>query len=148
MTLIVLAEDDEDLTDKYLTELERAGFEVIHAASGFDLKDLVKKHKPAIILSDTHLEEIDGDEACKELLREGLIDNAFLIAMSAVRDYDSCWKNVAHEFLYKASITDLGTTTNHLYQKFLANPNPRRYKDFSPICSRSQGQVGRGGNCP
>jgi len=131
MTIVVLAEDDEELYKRYIAQLKCAEFEVLHARTSMDLMDLVLEHNPEIIVSDTELGIVDyGDQTCGFLLEKGLIDNTLLIAMSSVSDYDGEWKGIAHDFLHKRGITDLGKAVRFRYEEFKKNPNMPRYKVF------------------
>ncbi len=131
MTIVLLAEDEQDLYTRYVVELERAGFNVYHATDSPGIIKIADDYNIDIIVSDTKLDNRTcGYEACKSLLDGGKINNALIVAMSMVRDNDKYWVGIAHEFYYKEGIYDLGKTVRAAYQRYLAGQMPKRYKVF------------------
>lgn len=61
-SLVLLIEDNE--TNRYLANflLEQAGLEVLHAKTGKEGLALIAKQKPALIILDIQLPEMDGYE--------------------------------------------------------------------------------------
>ena len=59
-TKILLVEDDQMIVEMYKLRMEEEGFEVILTEKGSEAIELAKKEKPAIILLDIILPEIDG----------------------------------------------------------------------------------------
>ena len=150
MTTILLAEDELELYDRYLAELERAGFNVYHTIDGTGIIKIAEEYDIDIIVSDTKLDNHTyGYEACKSLLDDGKLkkkrgidekfksdfpscknNEVFIIGMSTVRSNDEYWIGIAHEFYHKDGIYDLGKTVRCLYDEFQKNKNMRRYKVF------------------
>ena len=131
MVTVLLIEDEREEAEEYLMGLQQAGVDVVWVkkddCKGLSLDDI------EIIISDTELGSRDGDEICKELYRLGKIDNTLLIGMSSDRDNDQCWARLAHEFLYKRGITDLGKTVKLLYNVYLKHPGMPRYREYTKI---------------
>lgn len=59
---IVLVEDDHDLRFLYKDKLERNGFTVFAAADGEEGFEIIKRHKPRIILLDLLLPLLNGPD--------------------------------------------------------------------------------------
>lgn len=68
--LVLLIEDNE--TNRYLANflLEQAGLEVIHAKNGREGLALVAERRPALILLDIQLPEMDGYEVAALLRKD------------------------------------------------------------------------------
>jgi CheY-like chemotaxis protein len=60
MPTIVLIEDDGLILRMYEKKLALDGYNVIGAANGKDGLDLIKQHKPALILCDVMMPELNG----------------------------------------------------------------------------------------
>ncbi len=144
-SLVLLAEDDYDLAERYERELHAADFNVCTVDNGEELYfsarvflDLTSHLRGLkMIVSDTKLPRIDGDMACEEIIklngeeRFGDEPNKVLIVgMSTIKDNDKKWIGLAHDFFWKGSIDDLGTKVKLLYEQFQRNPDMLRYKVF------------------
>lgn len=68
--LILSVDDEQDVTSLVEFHLTRAGCDVITAASGREALELVAKRKPALILLDLMLPDIDGFGVCEILRRD------------------------------------------------------------------------------
>lgn len=64
---VLLVEDDRDLVEMYETKFKMEGFEVIKSENGLNALDLVKKEKPAVVLLDIVMPELDGFQVLKSL---------------------------------------------------------------------------------
>lgn len=64
---VLLVEDDRDLVEMYETKFKMEGFEVIKLENGLNALDLVKKEKPAVVLLDIVMPELDGFQVLKSL---------------------------------------------------------------------------------
>lgn len=60
MTYVMLVEDNQDNADLIIRALSASGFEVRHFARGLAALSSVTKDKPAVILLDFNLPDIDG----------------------------------------------------------------------------------------
>ncbi|MEZ5149256.1 MAG: response regulator transcription factor [Bacteroidales bacterium] len=79
----ILIVDDEQYTLEFLSyNLTRNGFNVVTATNG---KDAIKKaelHKPAIIVLDIMMPEMDGIETCIELRKNKLLNDSAIAFLS------------------------------------------------------------------
>ena len=57
---VLLVEDEQMIVDMYKLRLEEEGFEVFNTDKGSAALEYVEKEKPAIILLDVILPEVDG----------------------------------------------------------------------------------------
>lgn len=60
MTTILCVDDDRDVTDLVCYALERAGFATLAASSGIEALRLARTARPALIILDVHLPDMDG----------------------------------------------------------------------------------------
>jgi len=64
----ILTVDDEEGIDSFFYEFFTArNYEVLNARSGKEAVNIVKKHKPKIVLLDINMRGIDGIETLKEI---------------------------------------------------------------------------------
>ena len=96
---VLLVEDSPSRHEEYRRELEGAGFEVSSAYDGTEVAGIVESVSPRIIVSDTDLPTVDGDQAVKPLLAAGKLEGVLGVGMSSERSLEEYWKGVAHEFL-------------------------------------------------
>jgi CheY-like chemotaxis protein len=140
MTLVLLAEDDPELVEKYYPDLERAGYRVLHVDNADSMLSALRQsiNDPKsglgtieIIVSDTILNESNGHEACKEYLGMGeQAQKTLIIGMSSASNNDKKWERIAHEFLCKVEITGLGKTVRAIHDRYLAGYITKRLKEF------------------
>ncbi len=62
MTLLVLAEDDDDIRKLSARILRRAGHTVIEAVNGAEALEAVREHNPAAVISDVDMPVMTGVE--------------------------------------------------------------------------------------
>ncbi len=67
MTVILLVEDDERISDPLIRVLGAEGFEVIHTATGAAAIEAVAEHHPGLVLLDLTLPDIDGLDVCRKV---------------------------------------------------------------------------------
>ncbi|GAA2470498.1 response regulator [Winogradskya humida] len=67
MTLLVLAEDDDDIRMITARVLRRAGYTVIETADGAAALAAVREHRPAGVVSDIDMPVMSGVDLCLEL---------------------------------------------------------------------------------
>lgn len=84
----VLVVEDDDFARKYIRiTLQKAGFEVLEAASGEEALELFDKQPPKVVLLDLGLPGIDGFEVC-QMMRQQREDLAILILTGRSDDSD------------------------------------------------------------
>ena len=69
-TTILSVDDEPDVTDLVKFHLNKAGFDVVTAATGREALDEVRVVKPDLILLDLMLPDIDGFGVCEILRRQ------------------------------------------------------------------------------
>lgn len=79
LTLVVVEDDPSiaDLLDIYLRE---AGFRVLQAPSGERGLQLIEQHRPALVLLDIGLPDIDGFDVCRRVRARSNVPVLFLTA--------------------------------------------------------------------
>jgi len=107
--IILLGEDDKDVSDMYKIAFEKGGFRVIQA---FDGEEVIKKAKEElihIILLDINMPKKDGFAVLKEIAE----DETLYITLKSIpiimisnysnpQDIEFCMKNGAQDFIIKA----------------------------------------------
>ena len=83
MSKILLVEDNEMNRDMLSRRLERQGYEVVVAADGQQGLLMAEVEKPALILMDMSLPELDGWEATRRLKAEAATRHIPVIALTA-----------------------------------------------------------------
>jgi two-component system, OmpR family, alkaline phosphatase synthesis response regulator PhoP len=85
---IVLADDEEDITELLSYHLRKEGFEVIIAHNGKDALDKVIKHNPNLILLDVMMPVMTGVEACAAIRANATTSNIPIMLITArAEDY-------------------------------------------------------------
>lgn len=64
---IVVVEDEPAICNMYKMKLESSGFDVAVAFDGKEGLEVIKKHKPALILLDIKMPVMSGDEMLEKL---------------------------------------------------------------------------------
>jgi DNA-binding response OmpR family regulator len=78
---VVLVEDDPNISDLVDLYLREAGFRVLQAPTGMRGLELVDAHRPALVVLDVGLPDLDGFEVCRRLrARDSAVPVLFLTA--------------------------------------------------------------------
>ncbi|MDO8389932.1 MAG: response regulator transcription factor [Actinomycetota bacterium] len=77
---VVVVEDDPNIADLLDMYLRDAGFRVLQAATGGRGLDLIEQQRPAIVLLDIGLPDIDGFEVCRRIRARSSVPVLFLTA--------------------------------------------------------------------
>jgi DNA-binding response OmpR family regulator len=64
---LLLLEDESNLTRAIIRELERAGYEVLHAGDGLAALELHASQQPDAIILDWMLPQLDGLEVLRRI---------------------------------------------------------------------------------
>ncbi|OGO33461.1 MAG: DNA-binding response regulator [Chloroflexi bacterium RBG_16_57_11] len=83
--LILVVDDEPNIVQLACIYLEREGYRVVTATDGSVALQLVERHKPALIVLDVMLPELDGLEVCRRLRAAR---NPIAILMCTARDED------------------------------------------------------------
>lgn len=86
---ILVVDDDEAIVEMFTELLERDGrFEVQTASSGFDAGLMCDKFRPALMLLDFKLPDINGNVVCTRIRANPEFDHIKIIIVSGVADPD------------------------------------------------------------
>lgn len=83
MARIVVIEDERDLQKVLEFNLKQAGHQVYCAVGGREGLDLVREHRPDLVLLDLMLPDIPGTEVCKSLRRHPQFGGVAIIMLTA-----------------------------------------------------------------
>lgn len=83
---IVLAEDEPDIRQNLTRLLKLEGFEVWAAANGREALDLIRTHRPDLVISDVMMPEMTGHELARTLRADATLDQIPLILLTARAD--------------------------------------------------------------
>lgn len=83
---LVVVEDDANIADLLDLYLRQAGFRVLQASTGTRGLELVQQHRPALVLLDVGLPDIDGFEVCRQLRTRSNVPVLFLTARDGELD--------------------------------------------------------------
>lgn len=82
MVLLLVVEDNEMNADMLIRRLQRKGFTTAWAVNGVQALDMLEKLKPALILMDLSLPEMDGYQATR-IIKRGPWHDIPVIALTA-----------------------------------------------------------------
>lgn len=82
MALLLVVEDNEMNADMLIRRLNRKGFETAWAINGVQALEMLERLKPALILMDLSLPEMDGYQATR-IIKSGPLRNIPVIALTA-----------------------------------------------------------------
>jgi len=83
--LVLVVDDEPSIVQLTRLYLERDGYRVIEAGDGKSALDAIRRERPALVLLDIMLPEIDGLEVCRSLRAE---KNQVPVIMVSARDED------------------------------------------------------------
>ena len=84
--LIFVVDDDQDIRELLQEYLSKAGYQVITAANGDEMKLLMKHHKPALIVLDIMMPGEDGFTLCRQVRHYSHVPIIMLTAASDETD--------------------------------------------------------------
>ena len=79
---IMIADDDSDILDVIRITLEAEGYQIIEAHDGEEAVDMVKKSAPDLLITDFKMPKMCGDEVCKTLKQDILIQHMPIIMLT------------------------------------------------------------------
>jgi two-component system response regulator MtrA len=86
MTLIMVVDDDQDLSEMLGIVLNGAGYEVDLVNRGDQVMDLLRVQKPDLVLLDVMLPGMDGIEVAKAIREESMVPIVMLTAKGDTHD--------------------------------------------------------------
>ncbi len=107
-TKILVVEDDVYYADIYRIELVKIGCEVVVAANGKEAVDLVKKHKPKLVILDLILPVMDGFETLQIIKEDNELSSIRVMVVSNLEqpeDIQRARKLGADEYMVKIENT-------------------------------------------
>ena len=105
---IIVAEDDQFLSNAYRVKLTKEGYDVKMVADGIELIDLLKTDKPNLIILDLLMPKKDGFEALKEIKADpNLKDIPIIIAsnLGQSNDINMGLKLGAQDYIVKSDLS-------------------------------------------
>ena len=67
MKKILIADDEPDVLDLVRTLFSKTGYEVIEAKNGAQAWDLVRQHRPDLVLVDYRMPLLNGIQVCQKI---------------------------------------------------------------------------------
>jgi DNA-binding response OmpR family regulator len=105
---ILLVEDDESLSNVYVTRFEAEGFDVRRVGNGEDALATAINYQPDIILLDIMMPKVDGFDVLDILKNTNKTKDLKIIMLSALSqemDIDKAKKLGADDYLIKSEVT-------------------------------------------
>ncbi|WP_435011189.1 response regulator [Tundrisphaera lichenicola] len=122
---IVLADDDDDLRAIYAPCLRAAGHVVWEAAGGAEALELVRKHRPKLLILDVWMPGVSGFEVLEQLRHDPAASNLKVMMLSNLGDADTrleCFEmGVVDYFIKGLSLVELREAVARL---LLDGPSP------------------------
>ena len=82
-TLVLVAEDDEDILLLVATRLERDGFEVLVARDGTEALALAEERRPALAVVDVGMPGLDGFELTARIRADETLHGMLIVLLTA-----------------------------------------------------------------
>src|SRR4051812_32978278 len=76
--LILIVDDDPNMREIVRFALEKEGLAAVQAKSGVEALQAFREKKPALIVLDIMMPEMDGTEVCREIRRSSDVPIIFL----------------------------------------------------------------------
>jgi CheY-like chemotaxis protein len=102
--VILLAEDNEANIGLLTDYLEGEGYHVVVARNGVEAVDRAREERPALILMDIQMPELNGLEAIRQIRAEPQLIDTPIIALTALampEDRERCLAAGANDYLSK-----------------------------------------------
>src|SRR5215203_5761088 len=101
---ILVVEDESSIASFVSLYLKNAGYTVRTAATGGDALQQVASNRPALIVLDLNLPDIDGIEVCRRIRKSGEVPIIMLTARDedvqlAPKEFDLLWELLDHRGL-------------------------------------------------
>jgi two-component system alkaline phosphatase synthesis response regulator PhoP len=83
---ILIADDEPDIREFLSYNLEKQGFIVYKANNGIDALEIALKTKPALIMLDIMMPEMNGFEASRKMRENVILDDSRIFFLSAMSE--------------------------------------------------------------
>ncbi|WP_028049754.1 response regulator transcription factor [Cellulomonas sp. URHD0024] len=83
MTLVLIADDDEDIRDLVAFKLEHLGVDVVTAVDGTDALARVREHRPDLAVLDISMPGLSGIDVCRIIRAEPELSSTRVIMLTA-----------------------------------------------------------------
>lgn len=83
---ILIAEDSPTQAQRLRHTLERQGFIVTHAANGREAFELAQNQRPALVISDIVMPEMNGYELCRHIKDDAVLGDVPVILVTTLSD--------------------------------------------------------------
>ena len=80
---VVLVDDEPNIRETVAFILEAEGFEVRTAGDGIAGLEMVRKHRPKVVLLDVMMPRMDGHEVCRAIRRDEELAQVFVVVLTA-----------------------------------------------------------------
>jgi len=123
---ILIAEDSPTQTEQLKYLLEKHHFKVVVASNGVQALSLFGQHKPALVISDILMPEMDGYELCRQIKANGDAEDVPVILLTSLSESEDVLEGLscgADNFITKPYNED-NLISN--IQGILANKNLRK----------------------
>jgi len=87
--IIVLADDERDLRSIYAACLRNEGYDVREASDGREALELVESYRPALLLLDVWMPELNGLEVVEHLRHDPVSGQMRVVMLSNLGDSDT-----------------------------------------------------------
>lgn len=139
MSRLLLVDDEAELTEILATLLEMQGYSVVTARNGAEALAILEKDNFDLILTDTNMPQMSGDQFVREYRKQNL-DTPIILVMSGDTNYHEymAYEEGVHRILSKPfSVDDLRKTIDELLKPqdealCLPIPNDDKYDLLNP----------------
>lgn len=118
MVSIVLADDDDDLRALYGPFLRALGYEVWDAPGGLEALEMVRRHRPRLLILDVWMPRCNGFEVLERLRHDPLSTQMKIMMLSNMGDADTrleCFEMGVADYVVKGlTLGDLRDRVQHL----------------------------------
>lgn len=89
MKTVLVVDDEAEIVELIAMVLEEGDYAVLSAYDGEQALELVRKHRPQLVLSDVMMPRLDGRELCRRIRSDPETSGTVIILMSAIHRLDS-----------------------------------------------------------
>lgn len=124
--LVCIVDDNEDIRSIYRQKFKMEGFETIVAANGKEALEIIKSERPAVVLLDIQMPEMDGLEVLEHLKAEESLKNIPVVILTNV-DSEEIFQRVSElgsaEYYLVKSLVDPQKVVDVTIEAMAAEPN-------------------------